>query len=87
MKNEVNKQLPFSHEAEQAVRGAILIDPENFKDVNMILRSDDFYLEEHKNIYKAMHTLDLVHNTTIDVVTLINTLVEVGVYHEASGKE
>ncbi len=87
MKNEFNKQLPFSLEAEQAVLGSILIDPENFKEISSFLYTDDFYIEEHKNIYSAMRTLSLDKNRTIDVVTLINALVENGVYDETSGKE
>ena len=87
MKNDLSKQLPFSLEAEQAVLGSILIDPENFKEVANFLTERDFYLEEHKNIYTAMKLLYLDMNVSIDVVTLINALVENGTYDERSGKE
>ena len=87
MKNDFNKQLPFSLEAEQAVLGSILIDPDNFKEVANFLTERDFYIEEHKNIYTAMKLLYLDMNVSIDVVTLINALVENGTYDERSGKE
>ena len=87
MKNDFNKQLPFSLEAEQAVLGSVLIDPENFKEVASFLSIDDFYIEEHRNIFAAMRTLSFDMNVTIDVVTLINALVESGTYDESSGKE
>ena len=87
MKSDLTKQMPFSLEAEQAVLGSILIDPENFKEVSNFLTSDDFYLEEHRNIFEAMRTLSFDMNVTIDVVTLINALVENGTYDERSGKD
>lgn len=79
------RQVPFSMEAEQSVLGAILIDPERINDVSGLIRSDDFYLEQHIRIYEAMQEL-MLHSKTIDVVTLLNTLTEQGTYTEAGGK-
>jgi len=79
------RQVPFSLEAEQSVLGAILIDPERINDVSGIIRSDDFYLEQHIHIYEAMQEL-MLHSKTIDVVTLLNTLTEQGTYTEAGGR-
>ncbi len=76
---ELIKKMPFSLEAEQAVLGSILIDPEVFSELASSLRSDDFYLESHAQIYLAMQDLFL-KSRTIDVVTLIDTLVHLGVY-------
>ncbi|MDD6800151.1 MAG: DnaB-like helicase N-terminal domain-containing protein, partial [Firmicutes bacterium] len=73
------RQLPFSLEAEQSVLGSILIDPDCFNDIVSIIKTDDFYLEEHRQIYTAMQDLYL-QNRTIDVVTLIDALVKRGVY-------
>ncbi|MCL2212541.1 MAG: replicative DNA helicase [Oscillospiraceae bacterium] len=74
-----SKTVPFSLEAEQSVLGSILVDPERFTEVTGIIKSDDFYLEEHRQIYDAMRELFLV-NRQIDPVTLIDKLVELGVY-------
>lgn len=59
--------------------GSILLDPERFSDVAATLESGDFYLEEHAHIYNAVQELFL-KNRTIDVITLIDTLVKQGVY-------
>ena len=42
---ELIKKMPFSLEAEQAVLGSILIDPESFSEIASSLRSEDFYLD------------------------------------------
>ncbi len=73
------RQLPFSLEAEQSVLGSILIDPGRFDEIAGIIKSEDFYLDEHTQIYLAMQDLYL-QNRTIDLVTLIDALVSRGVY-------
>ena len=75
----LDRKMPFSLEAEQSVLGSILIDPAAFNDVANILSAEEFYMPDHKEIYLAMQTLFL-QNRTIDVVTLIDTLVRGGVY-------
>lgn len=82
--SELTKKMPFSLEAEQSVLGSIIIDPECFSEVTSIIRSEDFYLESHSEIYLAMQDLFL-QNKTIDAVTLMNALVTRGVY--SSGDE
>lgn len=79
------RKLPFSLEAEQSVLGSILIDPETFNLIAGILKSDDFYLDEHMQIFLAMQDLYL-QNRSIDVVTLIDTLIHRGVYDENSAR-
>ena len=53
----LTRQVPFSLEAEQAVLGSILIDPEAFNEIAGIIRSEDVYLENHRQIYLAMQDL------------------------------
>ncbi len=77
--NELSKKMPFSLEAEQSVLGSILINPECFSEIASELKHSDFYTEAHREIYLAMQELFL-QNRTIDVVTLIDTLVKRGVY-------
>lgn len=81
LSDELGRRLPFSLEAEQSVLGSILIDPECFDTLPEIVRPDDFYLDEHRQIYNAMQTLFL-SSKAIDPVTLIDTLVRQGVYNE-----
>lgn len=77
--NELIKKMPFSLEAEQSVLGSILINPECFSEIASEIKSSDFYLDAHREIYLAMQDLFL-QNRTIDVVTLIDSLVHRGVY-------
>lgn len=64
---------PQNPEAEQAVLGALLIGKDAIVEVMDILSPQDFYLEKHENIYKAM--LDLFNaQKSIDLVTLTNKL-------------
>ena len=76
--NELIKKMPFSLEAEQSVLGSILINPECFSEIVNEIKSTDFYLDDHTQIFLAMQDLFL-QNRTIDVVTLIDSLVHRGV--------
>ena len=49
----LTRQMPQSLEAEQAVLGSMLIDARCVPDVIGVLRPDDFYLTQNKNIYEA----------------------------------
>ena len=78
----IEKRLPFSMPAEQSLLGAVLIDPASLNEIAALMKGEDFYLEEHKQIYLAMQELFLT-NREIDVVTLIDMLVTRGVYDKA----
>lgn len=80
----LTRQLPYSLEAEQAVLGAILLDPERINDITGAVFEDDFYVDKHKAIYGIMRDL-FVESRTIDPVTVLNHLVENNVYNEQSG--
>ena len=87
MENElIEKRLPFSMPAEQSLLGAVLIDPASLYEIAALMKGEDFYLEEHKQIYLAMQELFLA-NREIDVVTLIDMLVTRGVYDKAGGED
>ena len=87
MENElIEKRLPFSMPAEQSLLGAVLIDPASLNEIAALMKGEDFYLEEHKQIYLAMQELFLA-NREIDVVTLIDMLVTRGVYDKAGGED
>ncbi len=79
------RKLPFSLEAEQSVLGAILVKPDTFNEIAGILRHDDFYLDEHKEIFLAMQDLFL-QNRDIDYVTLIDMMVARGIYDVEQSK-
>ncbi|MBO4769800.1 MAG: replicative DNA helicase [Clostridia bacterium] len=68
------RKLPFSLEAEQAVLGSVLIDPECFPDVATALKTDFFYADVNREIFTAMQDLYLSDAKTIDHVTLTGRL-------------
>ena len=86
MAEDIIRKLPFSAIAEQSLLGSILIDPSSINLVADMISADDFYLDEHKQIYLAMHGL-FITNSQIDIVTLIDELVKKGIYSKSGGEE
>ncbi len=82
----LSRKLPFSLLAEQSLLGAILVDPESFNDIADMVSVSDFYLEEHQQIFSAMHGLFLASHD-IDIVTLIDMLVQKGIYTKSGGEQ
>ena len=82
----LERKLPFSLIAEQSLLGAVLVDPESFNLIADMVVSADFYVEEHQQIFMAMHELFLT-SSQIDVVTLIDMLVQKGVYSKSGGEQ
>ncbi len=78
------RQVPVSVEAEQALLGSILVNPEAFDKIGGMISAEDFYVAEHQHIYTALLKM-YSQNKTIDVVTLVNALVEMGDRDEAGG--
>ena len=84
MDNELSsRQLPQSLEAEQSVLGSILIDSRCLTDVIGIVRPEDFYLQQNREIYETIYTM-FNFSQTIDPVTVLDKMRELGVYHENS---
>ncbi len=73
-----NTNIPVSYEAEQSVIGAILIKSDYFGDLINYVSGNDFYVDEHREIFFAMHDLFLA-SRSIDHITVIDTLVTKGV--------
>ena len=65
--------LPYSLEAEQAVLGAILMEPDCINQVADVLRPEHFYLPEHQAIFRVM-TAKLMESQLIDFVTVLEAL-------------
>ena len=77
------RQLPHSLEAEQAVLGSILIDSRCLTDVIGILRAEDFYLEQNRQIYQTIYTM-FNFSQTVDPVTVLDKMRELGFYNDNS---
>ncbi len=86
MNEELNRKLPFSLIAEQSLLGSILIDPASINEIADLVKADDFYITEHKQLYLAATELFMT-NREIDIVTLIDTLVHRGVYDKSGGED
>ena len=79
----LNRQAPQSLEAEQAVLGSILIDSRCVADVIGVLRPEDFYLQQNREIYETIYTM-FHFSQTIDPVTVLDKMRETGVYQDNS---
>ena len=77
----LSRQLPHALEAEQAVLGAMLIDSRCVPEVIGMLRPDDFFLQQNKDIYETIYTM-FNYSETIDPVTVLNKLKERGLGDE-----
>ena len=79
----IQRQQPQSLEAEQAVLGSILIDSRCIADVIGVLRPEDFYLQQNREIYETIYIM-FNFSQTIDPVTVLDKMRELGVYHDNS---
>lgn len=70
---KLEQMLPHDVEAEQAVLGSILIDPEAIHMVAPNLRAEDCFLRKHRWIYDAMLTLHR-RGEALDLLTLTTEL-------------
>ncbi|MGN0451063.1 MAG: replicative DNA helicase [Acutalibacteraceae bacterium] len=78
-------RLPYSVEAEQAVLGAVIIDPKCLNEIAVQMKTEYFYIPQHREIYSAMSAMYEL-SQTIDFVSLLEKLKSDGVYDEAGGK-
>lgn len=64
---------PYSQEAEEAVLGAVLVNPEAFLGVASFLQAEDFYILRHQYIWEALLRIS-ERNDQIDYVTVLDEL-------------
>jgi replicative DNA helicase len=78
------RQMPQSMEAEKSVLGSILLLPEVFDEVALIIRAKDFYSDANRTIYEhllAMHD----GGKSIDPMLLVESLRRAEVYEAIGG--
>ena len=79
-------RLPYSPEAEQAVLGAILMEPDAISRVAEILPSSEyFYVATHRTIYTAMMSM-FTSGMAVDQITVLDVLKRERDFDEATGK-
>src|SRR5574344_12746 len=87
MKNEVvSKVQPNDPIAEQAVLGSMLVDKDAVVAAVEILKADDFYREDNKEIYSTMFELYSL-GKHIDMITLKEQLTLRGSFEKVGGTE
>ncbi len=69
----VDRALPCNIDAERGVIGAILLDPNLCDDVATIVRPNDFYLDKHRRIYRALVEMS-ASSQGIDLTLLVEQL-------------
>ena len=77
----LQRQLPHSLEAEQSVLGSMLIDSRCVAEVIGLVRPDDFFLQQNKDIYETIYTM-FNFSETIDPVTVLEKMKVRGVADE-----
>jgi replicative DNA helicase len=75
---------PHNIEAEQAVLGALLLAPESFAIVAEILNPEDFYGENHRELYRVLQNL-VEEGQPIDLVTVTEELQKKGLLEKVGG--
>ncbi|MCY3945350.1 MAG: replicative DNA helicase [Anaerolineaceae bacterium] len=78
------RNIPFSAEAEEAVLGAILLNPEVWVDIASFLQQDDFFLLRHRWIWEAMQRIT-ERNESLDYLTVSEELSQLGHLEDIDG--
>jgi len=76
--------VPHSREAEEAVIGSVLINPDAYYDVIEFLQAEDFYLHKHRWIFESFNRLH-EQRTPIDILTVTEELDQMGYLGEVGG--
>ncbi|MDH5505991.1 MAG: replicative DNA helicase [Anaerolineae bacterium] len=76
--------VPHSREAEEAVIGSVLINPEAYYDVAQFLQTEDFYIHRHRWIWEVFTQLN-ESRSPIDFLTVTEELDQAGRLSEIGG--
>ncbi len=76
---------PHDAQAEEALLGAVLINPETYADVAQILKADDFFILRHRWVWEAIARLS-EENQPVDILTVTEELKRSGHLDEVGGQ-
>ena len=82
--SKTTTKLPYSHESEASVLGAIIIDTNALVKIADKITAEDFYDEKHQKIFTAISDLYEARKA-IDVLTISNQLKTKGFLEEVGG--
>jgi replicative DNA helicase len=80
-----NTNAPYSPESEEAVIGAVLVNPSSFMTVSAFLQPEDFFLLRHQYIWQAMYNIQ-ERREIIDHLTVSEELANLGFLEEIGGR-
>ncbi len=80
-----SRVLPHSREAEEAVIGSVLINPDKFTEVSQYINKKDFYIRRNQFIWEAIEKL-AQSNHDIDLGTVAENLNDMGKLEDIGGK-
>lgn len=83
--SEIERLPPHSAEAEEAVLGSLLIDPDAIFDVSTFLKPDSFYRAKNKWIYEAILSLN-ERREPLDLITVTEELRRQGRLEDVGGE-
>lgn len=63
------QERPASLHAEMTILGAMLVEPDAIEDATALLKADDFAIDSHRRLYRAMVTM-AAGNRAVDLVTV-----------------
>ncbi len=81
---QTSRVPPQAPEAEQAVLGGLLVDTRRWDEVADIVRGEDFYLRQHREIFSAIRALQ-EGGQPVDIVTTSEWLKNQGTLEPAGG--
>lgn len=84
--DNLTKKLPYSLEAEQAVLGAVIVDPEAVALAILKMRPEYFYAIKHKQIFECISELYNL-SMPIEGLAIIEKMKEKDYYEEANDKD
>ncbi len=76
--------VPFSREAEEAVHGSLLINPDVYADIAAILKPEDFYIVRNRWVWEAIKRL-VDRRVPLDLLTVSEELERAGHLEEMGG--
>jgi replicative DNA helicase len=80
----LNQYVPYSQEAEEAVIGAVIVNPASFYSVASFLNAEDFFILRHQHIWEALLRLN-ERGDDIDYVSIVQELRNVDKLDEIGG--
>ena len=81
----VIQSQPNSREAEEAVLGSVLINPDSYFEISQVIKPEDFYIIRNQWIWRAYMRLH-DHKVPIDILTVSEDLEEQGQLGEIGGQ-